>query len=150
MAKTFRHSAAFGKRIEYWIIGKMLKEGLDVYIPMVDDDAVDAVIKRKDDSFITIQIKARSKEVVFGNAALFAAIPHEPRKNYWFIFYSERMNKIWIMTSDEFIKESRQNKTGKNKGRRSIKLNGKNTKEMSEHCKPKFEKYLETSFDRLK
>ena len=150
MAKTFRHSAAFGKRIEYWIIGKMLKEGLDVYIPMVDDDAVDAVIKRKDDSFITVQIKARSKEVVFGNAALFAAIPHEPRKNYWFIFYSERMNKIWIMTSDEFIKESRQNKTGKNKGRRSIKLNGKNTKEMSEHCKPKFEKYLETSFDRLK
>lgn len=150
MAKTFRHSAAFGKRIEYWIIGKMLKEGLDVYIPMVDDDAVDAVIKRKDDSFITIQIKARSKEVVFGNAALFAAIPHEPRKNYWFIFYSERMNKIWIMTSDEFIKESRQNKTGKNKGRRSIKLNGKNTKEMSEHCKPQFKKYLETSFDRLK
>lgn len=150
MAKTFRHSAAFGKRIEYWIIGKMLKEGLDVYIPMVDDDAVDAVIKRKDDSFITVQIKARSKEVVFGNAALFAAIPHEPRKNYWFIFYSERMNKIWIMASDEFIKESRQNKTGKNKGRRSIKLNGKNTKEMSEHCKPKFEKYLETSFDRLK
>lgn len=150
MAKTFRHSAAFGKRIEYWIIGKMLKEGLDVYIPMVDDDAVDAVIKRKDDSFTTVQIKARSKEVVFGNAALFAAIPHEPRKNYWFIFYSERMNKIWIMTSDEFIKESRQNKTGKNKGRRSIKLNGKNTKEMSEHCKPQFKKYLETSFDRLK
>jgi len=128
----------------------MLKEGLDVYIPMVDDDAIDAVIKRKDDSFITVQIKARSKEVVFGNAALFAAIPHELRKNYWFIFYSERMHKMWIMTSDEFIKESRQNKTGKNKGKRSIKLNGKNTKEMSEHCKPRFEKYLETSFDRLR
>lgn len=150
MVKTFRHSAGFGKRIEYWIIGNMLKEGLDVYIPMVDDDAIDAVIKRKDESFITVQIKARSKEVVFGNAALFAAIPHEPRKNYWFIFYSERMHKMWIMTSDEFIKESRQNKTGKNKGKRSVKLNGKNTKEMSEHCKPQFEKYLETSFGRLK
>jgi hypothetical protein len=57
---------------------------------------------------------------------------------------------MWIMTSDEFIKESRQNKTGKNKGKRSIKLNGKNTKEMSEYCKPQFEKYLETSFNRLK
>ncbi len=150
MGKTFRHSAAFGKRIEYWIIGKMLKEGLDVYIPMIDDDAIDVAIKRKDDSFITVQIKARSQEVLFGNAALFAAIPHEPRKNYWFIFYSERMYKMWIMTSDEFIKESRQNKTGKNKGKRSIKLNGKNNKEMSEYCKPQFEKYLETNFDRLK
>lgn len=59
MAKTFRHSAGFGKRIEYWIIGNMLKEGLDVYIPMVDDDAIDAVIRRKDESFITVQIKAR-------------------------------------------------------------------------------------------
>lgn len=68
MAKTFRHSAGFGKRIEYWIIGNMLKEGLDVYIPMVDDDAIDAVIRRKDESFITVQIKARSKEVVFGDA----------------------------------------------------------------------------------
>jgi hypothetical protein len=150
MAKTFRHSAGFGKRIEYWIIGNMLKEGLDVYIPMVDDDAIDAVIRRKDKSFITVQIKARSKEVVFGNAALFAAIPHELRKNYWFIFYSERMHKMWIMTSDEFIKESRQNKTGKNKGKRTIWFSGKSTKEMSEHCKPQFEKYLETSFDRLK
>jgi len=150
MAKTFRHSAGFGKRIEYWIIGKMLKEGLDVYIPMVDDDVIDAVIRRKNESFTTVQIKARSKEVVFGDAALFAAIPHEPRKNYWFIFYSERMDKMWIMTSEEFIKESVQNKTGNNKGKRSIWFNGKKTKEMSEHCKPQFEKYLETSFDRLK
>ena len=28
--KSFRNSAAFGKRMEYWIIGRMLKAGLDV------------------------------------------------------------------------------------------------------------------------
>lgn len=32
--KTYRHSAAFGKRMEYYIIGLMLKEGLDVYVPI--------------------------------------------------------------------------------------------------------------------
>ena len=58
MAKSFRHSAGFGKRIEYWIIGLMLKEGIDVYIPLVDDDAIDAVVRRADGSFITVQIKA--------------------------------------------------------------------------------------------
>ena len=62
--KTFRHSAGFGKRIEYWIIGCMLKEGLDVYVPLVDDHAVDAIIKRHDGSTALIQIKARSKDVV--------------------------------------------------------------------------------------
>lgn len=78
--KSFRNSAAFGKRIEYWIIGRMLKEGLDVYIPLVDDHAVDAIIKRQDGSTALIQIKARSKEVISGDAALFAAIPHNEEK----------------------------------------------------------------------
>jgi hypothetical protein len=32
MAISFRNTAAFGKRIEYWIIGRMLKEGLDLYL----------------------------------------------------------------------------------------------------------------------
>ena len=43
----------------------MLKEGLDVYIPMVDDDAIDAVVKRPDGKYVEIQIKARSKDVGF-------------------------------------------------------------------------------------
>lgn len=150
MPKTFRHTSGFGKRIEYWIIGNMLKEGLDVYIPMVDDDAIDAVIRRNNGSFIAVQIKARSNDVVFGDAALFAGIPHNKREDYWFIFYSERMDKMWILTSDEFIKESSQNKVGKNKGKRSIWFNGKNSKDRHEYCKPQFEQYLVENFDRLK
>ena len=82
--------------MEYWIIGKMLKEGLDVYVPLVDGDAIDAVVRRKNGTFVTVQIKARSKTVLDGDAALFAAIPHELRDNYWFVFYSERMDMTWI------------------------------------------------------
>jgi hypothetical protein len=153
MAHPFRHSAGFGKRIEYWIIGRMLKEGLDVYVPIVDDDAIDAVVKRRDGSFITVQIKARSRDVVEGDAALFAAIPHELRDNYWFVFYSERMDMTWIMTSQEFISEAAQNKTGKNKGKRSIWFNGTKTDKATgvkvEYCKRQFEKYIAKNFDRL-
>jgi hypothetical protein len=147
--KSFRHSAAFGKRIEYYVIGLMLKEGLDVFIPMVDDDAIDAVIKKPNGKFVEVQIKARSKHVLFGDAALFAAIPHEYRPNYWFVFYSERIDEIWIMSSKEFIKESNQNKNGINKGKRSIWFNGKNTKANTEHVKSQFEKYLVKNFDRI-
>ena len=82
----------------------MLKEGIDVYVPLVDDHAVDAIIKRHDGTTALVQIKARSKDVVWGDAALFAAIPHdELRLNYWFVFYSERLDLTWIMTSAEFI-----------------------------------------------
>ena len=149
VSKSFRHLAAFGKRIEYYVIGLMLKEGLDVFVPMVDDNGIDVVIRRPDGSFVEVQIKARSKHVIFGDGGLFAAIPHELRVNYWFVFYSERMDKMWILSSKEFIKESVQNKTGKNKGKRSIWFNGKNTKENTEHCKPQFQKYLATDFSRI-
>ena len=127
MAGTFRHSAGFGKRIEYWIVGRMLKEGMDVYIPLVDDHAVDAIVRRKDGSIALVQIKARSNTVLFGNAALFAAIPHEHRLDYWFVFYAERLDTTLLMTSEEFIAETNQNITGKNVGLRAVWFNGRRT-----------------------
>jgi len=147
MSNSFRHNAGFGKRMEYYVISKMLEQGLDVYIPLIDDFAIDAVVRKKDGSFIEIQIKARSKDVKFGDAALFAAITHEPRENYYFVFYSHRLDKMWILSSEEFIKEAVQNKTGINSGKRSIWFNGKNTKTQTEHAYPRFNKYLCENFD---
>lgn len=148
--RKFRHSAGFGKRIEYYVLGRMLKEGLDIYVPLVDDFGIDAVLRKPDGSFIELQIKARSADVIFGDAALFAAITHQARSNYYFVFYSERMDKTWVMNSEEFIQESVLNKTGKNVGKRSIWFNGKNTKSQTEHGHPRFEKYMDAFFDRLK
>jgi len=88
MGIAFRHTAGFGKRMEYKIVGDMLMEGLDCYLPLVDDHGVDCVIKKQDGTFIEIQIKARSREVTFGDAALFAAIEHSETPNFYFIFYS--------------------------------------------------------------
>jgi|SRR5436190_4246578 len=149
MSRPFRSSAAFGKRIEFYVVGLMLKEGLDVYLPLVDDDAIDAVIKRPDRKFVEVQIKARSNSVKFGNAGLFAALTHELRENYWFVFYSERMDTMWIMSSQEFLRESRATLTGPNKGMRGIAFNGKSTKNNSEHVLPQYEKYVAVDFSRL-
>ena len=123
MGKSSSHSAGFGKGMEYNLIGMMLMEGLDVYMPVVDDHGVDCVIKREDGTFIEVQIKARSKDVKDGNDAFFAAITHKFTENYYFVFYSERLEKMWILSSEEFIKESSINNTGKNVGKRSIRLN---------------------------
>jgi hypothetical protein len=127
----------------------MLKEGLDVFLPLLDDDAIDAVVKRPDGRFVEIQIKARSRDLTFEDAALFAAMRHQARKNHWFVFYSERMNTTWIMSSKEFIADSHQNKSGKNAGVRSIWFNGKNSKAQSEHVKPQYQKYVVTDFRRI-
>jgi hypothetical protein len=150
MSNTFRHNAGFGKRMEYFVISKMLEQGLDVYIPLIDDFGIDAVVRKKDGSFVELQIKARSKDVLFGDAALFAAITHEQRDNYYFVFYSHRMDKTWILSSQEFVDNAVQNKTGKNKGKRSIWFNGKDTKKKTEHPKPQWDKFLHSNFDIFK
>ena len=98
MGISFRHSAGFGKRMEYNLVGKMLMEGLDVYLPLVDDHGVDCVIKKEDGTFIEVQIKARSSEVTDGDAALFSAITHDLTENFYFVFYSERLEMMWILS----------------------------------------------------
>ena len=153
MSMSFRHSAGFGKRMEYKLIGDMLMEGLDCYVPLVDDHGVDCVIKKGDGTFIEVQIKARSKEVADGDAALFAAIVHEYRPNFYFVFFSERMDMMWIMSSEEFLQECITNKNGKNTGKRSIWFNGNrkntNTGKKEEYCKAQFDKYICKNFERF-
>lgn len=154
MGIAFRHSAGFGKRMEYYLIGKMLMEGLDCYVPLVDDHGVDCVIKKSDGTFIEVQIKARSSSVTDRDAALFSAITHEFRPNFYFVFFSEWLdNTMWILSSEEFLKECVTNKTGKNAGKRSIWFNGnridKETGEKKEYCKEQFKKYIATDFSRF-
>lgn len=152
-AMRFRHSAGFGKRIEYWIVGLLLKEGFDVYMPLVDDHAVDAIIRRPDGSIAELQVKACSNAVKLGDGACFAAIRHELRADYWFVFYSERLDTIWLLTSAEFIAESVQNKSGKNAGMRSLFFNGTRrdplTRERKEYAKDRFQRYIVRDFSRL-
>lgn len=153
MGISFRHSAGFGKRMEYNLVGQMLMEGLDCYMPLVDDHGVDCVIKKADGTFIEIQIKARSKEVTSGDAALFAAIDHEATSNFFFVFYSERLSTMWIMSSEEFLRECVTNKNGKNVGKHSIWFNGnkmnKVTGKKEEYCKSQFDKYIAKDFSRF-
>lgn len=154
----FRNSAGFGKRIEYSIIAQMLKEGMDVYVPLVDDNGIDAVVRREDGSFVEVQIKARSKDVNPGDEALFAGIRHEKRKNYWFVFYAEGVRRgegdaepkpiMWVLSSYEFIQESYCNKKGKNVGLRTIWFNGR--KQGVSYAKAQYEKYIvENLSDRI-
>ncbi|SFS49892.1 hypothetical protein SAMN02910357_01095 [Succinivibrio dextrinosolvens] len=150
MGMSFRHTAGFGKRMEFLLVSKMLMEGLDVYLPLVDDHGVDCVIKNSDGTFIEVQIKARSDDVKEGDGALFSAITHEPSKNFYFVFYSKRLEMMWIMSSEEFLKECVTNKTGKNAGKHSIWFNGMRTNSQTgkkeEYCKERYFDYIKKDF----
>ncbi len=81
----FRDSASFGKRIEYWVIGRMLKEGMDVYVVEIkpldhstttfdidnDGDKERTAWVGTDDGMLVIDLNGdnqftQSKEMAFG------------------------------------------------------------------------------------
>lgn len=142
---SFRHLAGFGKRMEFTIIAEMLAEGMDVYTPLIDDNGIDAVVRKSDGSFVEIQIKTRSADVNPGDEALFAGISHRCRSNYWFIFCSEGIkdnsgkSTTWVLSSNEFLRESIQNKSGKNVGKRTLWFNGK--RKGVSYAKERYERY---------
>lgn len=147
--RRFKDSASFGKRMEYNIIGELLSEGLDVYVPLVDDHGVDAIIKKPNGTFIELQIKARSNNAknigTFANIKVESQLNDKNNKNFYYIFRSESEKlsetQTWILSFNEFIKNSRENKSGKNKGHRTIIFCSPNGKQNE-----KFKSYSERNF----
>lgn len=153
MDNSSRNTADFGKGMECIILGKMLLEGLDVYIPLVDDNGVDCVIKKANGTFIEVQIKARSRDIAAREAALFSRIEHDQRKDFFFVFYSEQLDSTWILSSKEFLGECSTNLNGKHAGKRIINFGGvktdRKTRTKQPHRLTKYDKYLVSDFSKF-
>ena len=73
MTKTTKRSAAaFGKQIELYVKALMIKEGIEVFTPEVDNNGIDIVVKTSLGDYREVQVKAKTK------GALFAGISHYP------------------------------------------------------------------------
>jgi len=117
---SYRDSASFGKRQEYVVVAELLKRGFDVYMTLVDDQGIDCIIRIDERTYIDIQIKARSSIAKQWN--FFAAMTIEPKDNYYFIFYIEKNDTLWVMPSNDVVEFAVTNKNGKNAGKHSLSL----------------------------
>ena len=117
---SYRDTASFGKRQEYSVVAELLKRGFDVYMTLVDDQGIDCVIRLDNKRYIDVQIKARSINAKQWN--FFAAMSFKPRKNLYFIFYTEKNNTFWTLPSIRVKALAFINKTGKHQGKISLNL----------------------------
>ena len=134
---TVTQSLFMGAAAEHYIISKMLLDGLDVYTPVVDDHGVDLLVRLDSGQIIEVQIKSRSCNVA-----------PKPHANDYFVFYSQILDVIWLMSSEDFVREASQNKDGKNKGKYTINLAGLDKGEAV--ASPRFEKYRIENFALFK
>ena len=115
---SYRSSASFGKRHEFVAMSELLKRKFDVYMTLVDDQGIDCVIRMNENCYIDIQIKARSE--IAKQGCTFAAMTVKPKRNYFFMFYTETNSTTWIVPSVELKELCYTNAKGKNSGKSTI------------------------------
>jgi len=75
----------------------------------------------------------------------------KPRTDFWFLFYSERLDMYWVIPSLALVKLASKNTggpdgLGKHKGKLTVKLANKNKRDWK--ARPKFDRY-KNNFDLL-
>jgi hypothetical protein len=113
----------FGRWAECRVFAELVKRGFDLYTPLVDDKGIDCIVRKEEEGkvcYLEIQIKARSRGVK--HPFRFARLKIKPRKNYFFIFFTEEDGNFWIIPSEDLVKLAKRNKSGVNKGTYTIDL----------------------------
>lgn len=152
---AYRDSASYGKRQEFKAIAKLLELEFDVYSTLVDDQGIDCIIRIDPTRYLDIQLKARSIDnCILKDRGYFPQLSiTEPRDNYFFIFYSQQADSYWVIHCVDIINMATKGgynvsrmKSGKNKGKYSIRVAGVNCNPL-----PQFEKYRNRNgFELLK
>ena len=81
---------SFGKEFELSFIQEIMKiirtktkyKNCELFLPVIDDDGIDVIIRKSPNDYREVQIKSRDEKDIFTIKNEFT-----PRDNYWFVFY---------------------------------------------------------------
>lgn len=115
-------SAQYAKRIEYLMESRLMSQGFKCFEPCVDDDGTDCVIKSPSGQFFEIQIKARKGEVGKKGIGRFEVKNPEIRPNYYYLFYAEIPDIMWLFSAQQYVEACSRHKSGKHMNKTWIVL----------------------------
>lgn len=98
-----------GKRAEFLVFGELLRLGYELYLPVIDNIGVDALVRRKDDTFSEIQIKSTEAEEQSGYFNV-GDIQKHPEEKFFIVcvdFNKEKLidegkPNIWVIPAKKF------------------------------------------------
>lgn len=115
-------SSQYAKRIEYLMESRLMSQGFKCFEPCVDDDGTDCVIKSPSGQFFEIQIKARKGEVGKKGIGRFEVKNPEIRPNYYYLFYAEIPDIMWLFSAQQYLEVCSRHKSGKHMNKTWITL----------------------------
>lgn len=96
------HSATKGKIAEFQVIGELLKRGVQVYVPIVDVEGIDAIVRQADGSLVEIQVKSSHTNTY---PRFFIVPAFEPRDNFFIVGVVLGLDEpeTWIIPSARYV-----------------------------------------------
>ena len=88
-----------GKAVEYLIISELLKNNFDVYIPVVDIEGIDLIIKNKEGAYVEVQVKSRT---IKDEKEHFTLNEFKPKSNFFIVCHNITTNDFYVMPSTTF------------------------------------------------
>jgi hypothetical protein len=93
-----------GKRAEFLVFGELLRRRVDLYLPVIDT-GIDAIVRRKDGTYLEIQVKSTETPIMAGCFNVYD-LDCYARKNFFIVGVdlSKQPPETWIFLSLVFVK----------------------------------------------
>ena len=99
-----------GKGAEFFVFGELIRRGADLYLPTIDT-GIDAIIKKKDGTYLQIQVKSTEEEEQAGYFNVYD-IEQYPEDKFFIICVDMNEEKakikgkpnIWVLSAKDFKK----------------------------------------------
>lgn len=119
----FKESSSFyARRMEDLMKSRFMSQRFKCFDPCVDDDGTDCVIKSPSGQFFEIQIKARKGEVGKKGIGRFEVKNPEIRPNYYYLFYAEIPDIMWLFSAQQYLEACSRHKSSKHMNKTWIVL----------------------------
>ncbi|MCK4417768.1 MAG: hypothetical protein KAV99_06335 [Candidatus Latescibacteria bacterium] len=131
-----------GKSAEYFVFSELIERGADVYLPAVDI-GTDAIVRRKDGSYLEIQVKATETPIMAGCFNVYN-LDYDARKSFFIVGVdlSQQPPEAWIFPSLIFMKHATVWKSKQGSKRYTLILDYKDRKHGNKLRRNILQKYL--------
>ncbi len=131
-----------GRGAEFLVFGELLRKGADLYLPTIDT-GIDAIVRRKDGSYLEIQVKSTEADEQAGWFNVCDLEEYEDKKLFIVcVEMSKEPPEIWVLPSEIFKDYANVSKSKEGWYQYRLGIDSKATKHGNELRRNLLKKYL--------
>ncbi len=132
-----------GKGAELIVFGKLIRKGVDLYLPVIDI-GIDTIIKKKDGTYLQIQVKSTEASEQAGWFNVWDLELYEGKGLFIVcVEMSKEPPEIWVLPSEVFMEYANVSKSKEGWNKYTLGIDSKDTKHGNELRRNLLKEYYE-------